>query len=74
MQRKSSKKDFWKVPKSFLRRKDKKHQYAREWYRNSSEEQKEKKCKYVHEQYKNLLENEYRKIFSRMQWIETGWV
>ena len=41
--------------------KNKKCQYAREQYRNLSEEEKEKKRQYGREQYKYLLEDEYRK-------------
>ena len=50
--------------------KNKKHQYARERYRNLSEEEKEK-CQYGREQKKSLLEDEYKKLFSRMQEIKT---
>ena len=50
--------------------KNKKHQYARERYRNLSEEEKEK-CQYGRERKKSLLEDEYKKLFSRMQEIKT---
>ena len=53
--------------------KNKKHQYARERYRNLSEEEKEK-CQYGRERKKSLLEDEYKKLFSRMQEIKTIWV
>ena len=50
--------------------KNKKHQYARERYRNLSEEEKEK-SQYGRERKKSLLEDEYKKLFSRMQEIKT---
>ena len=44
--------------------KDKKRQYAREWYRHLSEEEEEKKkCQYGCERYKNLLQDEYKIFF-----------
>ena len=57
-QRKASKKSTWKLPKSFWREKDKKCQYARERYRNPSEEEKEKKRQYHRERNKNLSEEQ----------------
>ena len=55
------------VPKSFRRRKRQlKHEYDCEQYRNLSDEEKEEKCQYGRERYKNL-EDEYRKFFSRME-------
>ena len=49
-----------KDTKIFLKKKkNKKRHYARERYRNLSEEEKEKKCQYGPERYKNLLEDEY---------------
>ena len=62
-QKKAFKKGLSKVPKSFRRKKDKKHQYHHDRYRNLSEEENEKKQKYSHERYKNLLEDEYRNFF-----------
>ena len=45
-------------------KKDKKRQYAREWYRHLSEEEEEKKkCQYGRERYKNLLQDEYKIFF-----------
>ena len=41
-------------------------QYAREWYRNLSDEENEKKRQYGRERYKELLEDEYEKKNSRM--------
>ena len=64
---KLSKKGSWKVPKYFSRKENKKRQYAREWYRELSEEEKEKKHQYDPEDINNLLEHEYRKCFSVMQ-------
>ena len=47
-----------------VRQKVKKCQYAREQYRNLSQEEKEKKCQYGCEQYKILGdEDEYKKNF-----------
>ena len=43
-------------------------------YQNLSKEEKEKKRQYGRERFKNFLEDEYRKIFSRMQEIKTIWV
>ena len=51
--------------------KGKKPQYARERYRNLSKVEKGTQRQYDREQQKNLLENEYRKIVSRMQEIKT---
>ena len=44
-------------------------QYARERYRNLSEEVKEKKRQYGREQCKNPLENKYKNYFSGIQEI-----
>ena len=57
-QKKASKRSTWKHPKSFWREKDKKCQYAREPYRNLSEEEKEKKRQYHRERNKNLSEEQ----------------
>lgn len=46
--------------------KDKNCQYAHEQYRNRSDKEKEKKRQYGREQYKKYIEDEYRKLFSRM--------
>ena len=63
--RKASKRNTRKIPNLSKEGKDKKNQYAREWYRNLSEKQKEKKHQYGRERYKN------RNFFSRIQEIET---
>ena len=42
------------------------YQYARQRYRNISEEEREKKHQYGRERYKNLIADEYRKKFSKM--------
>ena len=65
---------MWKAPKFCKEEKDKKHQYARERYRNLSKEEKEKMHQYGREWYKNLLEDGYRTFFPRMQEIKTIWV
>lgn len=46
--------------------KEKNCQYAHERYRNRSDKEKEKKRQYGREQYKKYIEDEYRKLFSRM--------
>ena len=64
----------------FLKKqKNKKRQYAYEQYRNLSEDEKNKNRQYGREGYKNLLQDEkqrlveYRKNYSKMQKIKTGW-
>ena len=63
-------------PQRFSKKgKNRKLQYPREQYRNTSEGEKNKKHQYGHQRYKNLPEDEkqslveYRKKYSRMQKI-----
>ena len=55
----------------YQKNKEKLRKEARERYQNLSVKDKDKKHQYGRERYKNLLEDEYRKIFSRMQEIKT---
>ena len=67
------KKGFVRVIKIFLKKKNKRHQYACERKKNLSEEEKNKEDQYGHEHFKNLPEDEkqrlaeYRKSYSKIR-------